>query len=185
MTSAQLAVAGCHELSGDHEGEDEPGAGGLDVERGAGQLEPILNQVARRRKSHVGCECGHDEQIDVGRFAAGGFQAACRRVYTKIAGRLVRQSEAALVDARAIDDPIRVESVALAEVMVADDLLGQIAPGAEDAHTEKRAGRRREMDLAVIHERTDYNELTFAHYTRARANLEVGSRNRVPFPRRS
>ena len=156
-----LAVAGRHELRGDHQGEDEPGTGRLDVERGAGHLQPILDQVARRRKSHVGSECGHDEQVDVGRFAAGGFQAASRRVNAKIARCLVRQREPALVDARAIDDPIGVEPVRLAQVMVADDQLGQIASRAEDAHAQKCAGRRREMDLAVIHEQTDYNESYF------------------------
>ena len=94
---------------------------------------------------------------------AGGFQAPRGRVDTQVARRLVRKSESALVDARAIDDPIRVEPVALAQVMIADDELGQIASGAQDAHAQKCAGRRREMDLAVVHEQVDYNECLLTH----------------------
>ena len=106
-----LAVARRHELRGDDQGEDEARAGRLDVEGRAVQLEPVLNQVGRRRESHVGRERGDDEQVDVGGLAAGGLQAAGRGVRAEVARRLVRQGEPALVDAGPIDDPIRVEAV--------------------------------------------------------------------------
>ncbi len=89
---------------------------------------------------------------------AGSFQASRGRVHAKVARRLVRKSESALVDAGAIDDPFRVKAVALAQVVIADDELGQIASSTQDAHAQKCAGRRPEMDLAVVHEQVDYNE---------------------------
>ena len=62
----------------------KPGARGLDVERGAGQLEPVLHQVRRRRKCHVGRERGDDQQVDVARLAAGGFPATANLIQDRL-----------------------------------------------------------------------------------------------------
>ena len=99
-----------------------------------------------------GVKVRHDQQVDVGRLAAGRLQATDGRLRAQVARRLVRQREPSFVDARAIDDPVRVESVRFAQVLIAHDLLGDIASRAEDLHAQERAGRRREMDLAVVHE---------------------------------
>ncbi len=153
-----LAIARRHELRRDDEGEDEARAGRLHVEGGAGQLEPVLNQVGRGGECHVGREGGDDQEVDVGRLAPGRLQAADRGLRAQVACRLVGQRESPLMNSRPVDDPFRIESVRLAQVLIGHDQLGDVAPGTENPHAQERARWRREMDLAVAHERyaTDF-----------------------------
>ena len=52
--------------------------------------------------------------------------------------------------------------------MIADDELGEIASRAEDPHAQQCASWRREMDLAVVHEQTDYNESNLSRVYQSR-----------------
>ena len=113
MTRARLARPGRDELGGGDQGVDETRAGGLDVERRAVQLEPVLHQVGRRGEAHVGRERADDQQVDLGGIQPGRLQAAGGGVDAQVARRLVRQGEPALVDPRPVDDPLGVEPVRL------------------------------------------------------------------------
>ena len=106
-----LAVAGGHELRRDDQGEDEARAGRLHVKRGTVQLEPVLNQVGRGGKCHVGRERRDDQQVDVGRLAPGRLQATDGGLHTQVAGRLVGQREPPFMDSRPVDDPFGIETV--------------------------------------------------------------------------
>jgi hypothetical protein len=63
------------------------------------------------------------------------------------------------VDAGPIDNPFRIEAMRLAQIFIGDDEFGDIAPGTQDPHAQERARMRREMELAVAHERyaTNFN----------------------------
>ncbi len=63
----------------------------------------------------------------------------------------MRQREPSFIDAGAIDNPLRIKSVSFPQILIAHDLFGNIAPRAEDLHTQERPGNRREMDLTVAH----------------------------------
>ena len=65
MTRARSARPRRDELRGGDQGEDEPRAGRLDVERRAVQLEPVLDQVRRRGEAHVGRERADDQEVDL------------------------------------------------------------------------------------------------------------------------
>src|SRR5262249_10844306 len=72
----------------------------------------------------------------------------------QVARRLVGRGEPALVDARPIDDPIRVETVRLVQVLVGDDPLGGISTGPQDLHAHQGAGRGIDVEyLSIAHRR--------------------------------
>ena len=89
MIKAALAVARGHELRADYQREDEAGTGGLNIERRAVELEPILHQVGRGGEGHIWSESGQDEQVHIGRIAIGGLETAKRRLDAEVAGRLM------------------------------------------------------------------------------------------------
>jgi hypothetical protein len=63
----------------------------------------------------------------------------------------VRQCEPSFVDARAIDNPLRIKSMSFPQILIAHHVLGNIAPRTEDLDTLERPGNRRRMDLTVAH----------------------------------
>ena len=127
MTRARLAVARGHELRTDHQGEDEAGTGGLNVERRAIQLEPILHQVGRRGKRHVRSEGGQHQQVDIGGIAVGGLQATNRRLSAQVAGCLMRQGKPPLMNPGPVDDPLGIETQGILQVKITDHVVGDIA----------------------------------------------------------
>src|SRR5271157_258143 len=146
-----LAVARGHELRTDHQREDEAGTGGLDVERRAIQLEPILHQVGRGGKRHVRREGSQHQQVDIGEIAVGGLQASNRRLGAEVAGCLVRQGEAPFVNSGPVDDPLGIETQGILQVKIADHVVGDIAPRSKNLHAGERARSRGNMDLAIVH----------------------------------
>ena len=66
--------------------------------------------------------------------------------------------EPPFMDPRPIDDPLGIETVRLLQVLIGHDQLGDVAARTENPHAQERARLRREMDLAVAHERyaTDF-----------------------------
>ena len=75
----------------------------------------------------------------------------------EVAGGLVRQGVAALVDAGALDDPVGIEAEALAEVVVADHRVGHIAAGADHADAFEAAAARPHRRCAFItHDNLDF-----------------------------
>ena len=153
-----VAVAGRHELRRDDQGEDEARAGRLDVKGGTGQLEPVLNQVGRGGKRHVGREGRHHQKVDVGRLAPAAFRqrmAACvQRSLVAWCGSANRRSWIPVrLTIHSGSKPWR-----LLQVLIGHDQLGDIAPRTQNPHAQQRARRRRKMDLAVAHERyaTDF-----------------------------
>ena len=96
-----------------------------------------------------GVNVAEHQEVDIGGLLAGRSQATDRRLGAEIAGRLMRQGEPTLVDARAIDDPLRIEPMRLLQVPVADHLFRQIASGTEDLYAEERMGGMHRMDLAI------------------------------------
>ena len=148
-----LTVARRHELRRDDQREHEACAGRLHVKGGARQLEPVLNEVGRGGECHVGREGRHDQEVDVGWLASGRLQAAQGRRNAQVAGRLVRQRKPTFVNSRAVDDPLGIETVRLLQVLVGHHQLGDVATRTKNPHAQERARWRREMVLAVAHER--------------------------------
>ena len=144
-----LAVARADELRRDHQREDETRTRRLHVERRAGQLELVLHQVRGRGECHVGRERRQDQQVDIARLAARRLRQRMRRLGAEVAGRLVRQREPPLMDARPVDDPFRVEAVGALEVVVADDQLGDVAPRPQDPDAQQGLGAGKRCGLAV------------------------------------
>jgi hypothetical protein len=70
----------------------------------------------------------------------------------------VREREPSFMNPRPVDDPFRIEAVCLEQVLIGDNQLGHVAARTENPDAQERAGVRREMGLAVAHERyaTDF-----------------------------
>ena len=49
----------------------------------------------------------------------------------------MRQREPSFMDARPIDDPLRIESVSFPQILIGHDPFGDIAARAEDLHTQE------------------------------------------------
>ena len=113
-----------------HEAVDEPGAGGVDVERAAAQAELVLHRGRGGGHGAVGRGGGEDEGVDRRRVDA--------RHLERLAARLDREADGgaadvALVDAGALDDPLVDGVDRLLEVVVGDHLRRQRgAPAGDD-----------------------------------------------------
>ncbi len=119
---------------GDPESIDKPGAHGLYIKGGtAMDAEARLQQTRGRREDAIRCGGRYNDQIDVGRLAAGGIDGGTRGVFGKITGRFVGSGNMALADARAIADPFVAGFDHAFELGIGHDPLGQITPGATDA----------------------------------------------------
>ena len=86
------------------------------------------------------------------------FRQRMRGLGAQVARGLVRKCESPLVNSRAVDDPLRIESVRLQQVLIGNDQLGDIAARTENPYAQERTRLRREVGLAVAHEQyvTDF-----------------------------
>jgi hypothetical protein len=92
-----------------------------------------LEQTGRGRKDYVGRRCPEDNQVDLGRADARGFEGTSGCVKRKITGRLAVGSLAALAYPRARANPLVTGLDELLEILIGNDLFRQIAAGARDA----------------------------------------------------
>ena len=120
--SEDLSGAGRDEPVGSDEPVDPARAGGVHVERTAGEAEFVLDGCRRRRHGAVGRRGREDEQIDVGGVDAGHLECSAARLDRQTGGG---STDVAFADAGAFDDPVVVGVHRLREVVVGDDAIGQ------------------------------------------------------------
>src|SRR5262249_50940231 len=97
----QVAGAGDDVGGAGDQGVEEAGAGGLDLDGGAAEPQPVLHQASGRGERHVGGEGPQDEQVDVLGVDPGVVEAAQGGLLAQVAGGLVGQGVPAFQDAGA------------------------------------------------------------------------------------
>ena len=75
----------------------------------------------------------------------GGIETAADRFESQVARSLVRQGMPALVNACALDDPIRIEAEPLEEMIVGDDRIQDVTAGAENSEAIRLRQRGRPL----------------------------------------
>ena len=131
--------AGAQQAVDDRERKDKAGADRLQVEGGAtGDAEPGLHRDRGRREGLVGRRsCQHD-QIDRARLELGVAQRRARGGERKVGGQFARRGDMALADAGALHDPFVGGLDRARQIVVGEDVAGQIAAAAEHDRTHHR-----------------------------------------------
>jgi hypothetical protein len=88
-----------------------------------------LEDAGARRKDHVGGRRAEHDEVDVGGRAPRGLEGAATCVQREVRGELAVGGDVAFADAGASHDPVVARLDARLEVLVGEDLLGQVAAG--------------------------------------------------------
>ena len=118
----------------------EAGAAGGEVVRGRVLRAQLVGKDRRGRGEHHVRRHGRDDQeVDVRPVAAGLLERLPRCGHREVGERLRVRGDAALADARALDDPLVRRVDHLRELVVRDHPLGRVGPEAGDRHVDVAA----------------------------------------------
>ena len=112
----------------------------------------MLHQASGRRHRHVGRECRHDQQIDVGGRHLGTGQTTPRGRQGHVAGGQFGRKNAPLANASPLQDPLGVETKR-GQLFVVDHLIRDITAGGQDLHPHQPADRSATDDGGVSQRR--------------------------------
>jgi hypothetical protein len=102
----RVVGAGHDKLLGNFQTVDKAGAGSLQVEGGGAQrTDFLLDQAGRGRKRHIGCNCCHDDQINLLAGNAGVPHCPQGSFGSHVGGELVLRRDVPFFDAGAARDP--------------------------------------------------------------------------------
>src|SRR5260370_24022760 len=98
-----------------------------------------MSEASRGWNAHKGSEWRQQQEIDVLGINAGVFDTAPRGFVAQIACGLVRLNMPAFQDTGSLDDPIRIAAEPLAQMVVGDNGIWDVAAGAQNADTRHAA----------------------------------------------